>query len=238
MFSFRKDDLSQDELSVRDTVEQQNTSSSPAKDREHIKGKAALDKPVLLTSPKKIGKRKIGRPTGTCVSKGQKGVLQPRRTRPRLGSKSAKIHENEPDVIASSEENAIKGESKMELGNQQSKHEVIVEDSDSSNRRKAVKPDEIGEDKIIGEGFNKSHGIESVSGNSALENKKLEVMVDPVQSMLLDMIPSLKTKKLDSINPVAEDRKPTKETDDNAEPVKKKKRVSYKDVAKELLGDW
>lgn len=218
------------------TVERPNTSSSHANDGGHSKGKVALDEPRLLTSPKKIGKRKRGRPLGTCVNKGQKGVLQPRRTRSRLGSKSAKIHEIEPDVT-SSEENAITEEFEMELGIQESKHEVIVEDSDSPNRGKAVKPEEVGEDTILGEWFNNSHGIKSGSGNSAQENEKLEVLVDPVQSMLLDMIPSLKTKKVESIDPVVEDQKPPEDTDDNAEPVKKKKRVSYKDVAMELLRD-
>ncbi|KAF7146971.1 hypothetical protein RHSIM_Rhsim03G0267200 [Rhododendron simsii] len=235
-----KDDLSLDELSNIDAVERPNTSSSPANDGGHSKGKAVLDEldePRLLTSPKKIGKRKRGRPLGTCVNKGQKGVLQPRRTRSRIGSKSAKIHEIEPDVT-SSEENAITEEYEMELGNQESKHEVIVEDSDSPNRGKAVKPEEVGEDTILGEWFNNSHGIKSGSGNSAQENENLEVLVDPVQSMLLDMIPSLKTKKVESIDPVVEDQKPPEDTDDNAEPVKKKKRVSYKDVAMELLRDF
>ncbi|KAE9464229.1 hypothetical protein C3L33_03861, partial [Rhododendron williamsianum] len=231
-----KDDLSLDELSNIGAVERPNTSSSPANDGGHSKGKVALDEPRLLTSPKKIGKRKRGRPLGTCVNKGQKGVLQPRRTRSRLGSKSAKIHEIEPDVT-SSEENAVTEEFEMELGIQESKHEVIVEDSDSPNRGKAVKPEEVGEDTILGEWFNNSHGIKSGSGNSAQENEKLEVLVDPVQSMLLDMIPSLKTKKVESIDPVVEDQKPPEDTDDNAEPVKKKKRVSYKDVAMELLRD-
>lgn len=239
-FVFRKDDLSLDELSNIDAVERPNTSSSPANDGGHSKGKAVsdeLDEPRLLTSPKKIGKRKRGRPLGTCVNKGQKGVLQPRRTRSRIGSKSAKIHEIEPDVT-SSKENAITEEYEMELGNQESKHEVIVEDSDSPNRGKAVKPEEVGEDTILGEWFNNSHGIKSGSGNSAQENENLEVLVDPVQSMLLDMIPSLKTKKVESIDPVVEDQKPPDDTDDNAEPVKKKKRVSYKDVAMELLRDF
>lgn len=233
---FRKDDLSLDELSNIDAVERPNTSSSPANDGRHSKGKAALDEPRLLTSPKKIGKSKRGRPLGTCLNKGQKGVLQPRRTRSRLGSKSAKIHEIEPDVT-SSKENAVTEEYEMELGNQESKYEVIVEDSDSPNRGKAVKPEEVGEDTILGEWFNNSHGIKSGSRNSAQENEKLEVLVDPVQSMLLDMIPSLKTKKVESIDPVVEDQKPPDDTDDNAEPVKKKKRVSYKDVAMELLRD-
>lgn len=128
-------------------------------------------------------------------------------------------------------------ESEMELGNQESKHVLIVEDSGSPNRGKAVKTEEIGEDTILGEWFNSSHGIKSGSGISAQENEKLEVLVDPVQSMLLDMIPSLKTKKVESIDPVVEDQKPPEDTDDNVEPVKKKKRVSYKDVAMELLRD-
>ncbi|GFZ09149.1 hypothetical protein Acr_20g0009570 [Actinidia rufa] len=65
----------------------------------------------------------------------------------------------------------------------------------------------------------KARGIGLDGGNNARDSEKLEIMVDPVQSMLLDMIPSLGAKKV--IDPVVEEGKPPE--DNNAEPVKKKR---------------
>ncbi|XP_028079724.1 putative DNA ligase 4 [Camellia sinensis] len=88
---------------------------------------------------------------------------------------------------------------------------------------------------MITEQFDRAHGIELGSGNNAHNSEKLEVMVDPVQSMLLDMIPSLGTKKVDSIDRVVEEPRPPEHN--TAETLEKKK-VSYKDLATELLRDW
>lgn len=66
-------------------------------------------------------------------------------------------------------------------------------------------------------------------------NRKLEVMTDPVQAMLLEMIPTLGLKKAESESTVLENEKPQPNLEAN--PVKKKK-VSYKDVAGDLLKDW
>ncbi|KAK8515564.1 hypothetical protein V6N12_075601 [Hibiscus sabdariffa] len=81
------------------------------------------------------------------------------------------------------------------------------------------------------------------------KSEKLEVMSDPVQAMLLDMIPSLGIKHVETSNsvvrnaendvdakiPVVEDEKLDA---DIVAPQPKKKKVSYKDVAGELLKDW
>lgn len=228
-----------------------------------MKSKAALNNPGVLISSDKDGRGKRGRPTGTSTNERKRGVIKPRGTRVRRGSKSAKIHENESDANASSGENAAKGETENEIGipeirgiafqgSQECKDKAKVEDDcDSSQRGKAVETLGFGEDgRTQGEWFNRAHGIEGGGNCSMRESKKLEVMGDPVQSMLLDMIPSLGMKKVDRIDPVVEmkevhgvdpaveRRKPPEDDNiDIAEPVKKK-RVSYKDVAGELLKDY
>lgn len=72
---------------------------------------------------------------------------------------------------------------------------------------------------------------------------KLEVMLDPVQAMLLDMLPSLR-RKFQATNAVFEDRnlQSTQSQEGSSveptqvEPVKKKK-VSYRELVKQLLKD-
>ncbi|KAL5699598.1 DNA ligase (ATP) [Ranunculus cassubicifolius] len=97
-------------------------------------------------------------------------------------------------------------------------------------------------------------------GGEENKSEKIEIMVDPLEAMLMDMIPSLGGKKkaemeldLDSkVN--VEDKKPAetshirsekdeeKRTNQDLEPpppqVNKKKKVSYKDIANDLLKDW
>ncbi|GFZ21910.1 hypothetical protein Acr_29g0010720 [Actinidia rufa] len=221
-------------------------SSSPSEDGKQRKSQAAPNDSRFLTFPQKDAKRKRGKPTTASLNKGKVSVIHPRRTRPRLGNKSAKIHDNESDLTASLDGNAANEVSEIEIGNheihgvagqesRETKGKVIVEDSETLKERWAVNPQEVGEGSIQSEWFDKAYGIELDGGNNARDSVKLEIMVDPVQSMLLDMIPSLGAKKVDSTDPVVEEGKPPE--DNNAEPVKKK-RVSYKDVASELLKDW
>lgn len=244
-------------------VEQQNISSSPTKDGKQMKSKAALSNPGVLTSSDKDGRGNRGRRTSTSTNERKTGVIKSRGTRFRRGSKSAKIHENESDANASSGENAAKEETENEIGNpeicgiagqgsQECKDRAIVEDDcDSSQRGKAVETLGFGEDGWTqGEWFNRAHGIEGGGNSSMRESKKLEVIFDPVQSMLLDMIPSLGMKTVNGVDPVVEMKEvhrvdpvverwkpPEDDNIDIAEPVKKK-RVSYKDVAGELLKDY
>ncbi|KAA8535821.1 hypothetical protein F0562_030859 [Nyssa sinensis] len=244
----RKHDLILEDFTRLDNVENQSMSSSQHKDGKQRKSKAALDDPRILTLPKRDGKRKRGRPASMSSNKGKMAVIQPRRTRPRRGNKSAKIYENDSDTIASSDEDTEKNEAKIGGANHESTGMVRqespeiqenerVEDSELSQRGGEVER-EFADDNKQQEWSDRSHAIETGSGYNAQGSgryEKLEVMADPVQAMLLDMIPSLGTKKVESIDPVVEDENPT--MDLNAEPSKKKK-VSYKDVAGELLRDW
>ncbi|KAL2481826.1 DNA ligase 4 [Abeliophyllum distichum] len=191
------------------------------------------------------------------TDEGRSVFNQPRRTSARLINKPAKILENESEG-ASSDEQSIKG--KLEVGctnncgtpeivnthTSEAQMKDIVKDSESSDRGKAVE-------------------------REVAEHGKLETSVDPVQAMLLNMIPSLATKKTDSADTILEEKKsegthPVKEEDNakgalrileeekakgvmpeceegrlpfdaNEMPAKKKK-VSYKDAANQLLKNW
>lgn len=132
----------------------------------------------------------------------------------------------------------------------------IMDDLESLCRCKAA------EDKVSGESrceewFNKAPDVEMGERNNRQEEgndkapvnemgdrhgdqvsekpEKLEVMVDPVQAILMDMIPSLGMKKVETINPILHDEKPAA-VGPSEQPVKKKK-VSYKDIAAKLLKD-
>ncbi|XAR63749.1 DNA ligase (ATP) [Bertholletia excelsa] len=236
--------------------------ASPKKGGKESTSKATY--PRVLIPAKKDGTRKRGRPAGTSTIKGKMGVMQPRRTRVRLGNKAAKLYENESDVNASPDEEDAK-ESELQAGNpeihrmasqenQKIYEKARTEDFRTSHGEETTKPQEGVEDNVP-----KSHGIElgaENKSNNAQGTDKLELIIDPVQSMLLDMIPSLGTRKPDTSHPVVEEQNTphpvieehntshpvieeqnnqTEET--NPQPVKKKK-VSYKDVAGDLLRDW
>lgn len=222
----RKHDPSQCDLSCMDNGEQQNMSSPPAKDGKQRKGKASSR---LSSSPWKDEIRERGRPTITSRHKRKISVIQPQRLwgRPR---KSATVHENESDVNPSSKKNGISEESEMEIGDNRSR---TVEDSGLSKERRVVNPHAVGEDTERGEWAGKAQVIESASGSKVHDCEKLEVMVGPAQSMLTNMILSIGTMKVDGIDTAVEEGKQPE--DNKGDSVKKKKRVSYKDVAGELL---
>lgn len=229
-----------------DGVEKQNILPSLDKDEKQRKWKATAVNSSFVASRENDGIRGSGRPTSsTRTNKRKLGAIQPRRTRARVGNKPAKIHENESDVNASSDETTVMEESEMGrrvheiigLVDKESlkvQENEIVENSESSQRGKVIEHKNA-EDSKQGEGIDRVHGTCLAGTISNRENEKLEVMVDPVQAMLLDMIPSLGMQKVGSSSTVlASEGQPS---DPNPVPVKKKK-VSYKDIAGDLLKDW
>lgn len=259
--------------------------------------KGGRDKPRLVSLPKKDGKRKRGRPSGSTTRKGKSLVNQSRRTRPRVGNKPAKINENESDKDASSEDkedykitsinsgNAEMVENKgrsgtinkprrtraqirskpAEIGGDEldkgasskeqmpnvdsevsrSKHEPYETVKDSASERQKLDESLITEHSKHGQRFEETDEVGSGSGTQY--TAPIEDTVDPVQAMLLNMVPILATKKAECSIPVPEEGHPkgpdpnrgveTVPLDDGTQPVKKKK-VSYKDLASELLKDW
>ncbi|KAK4414850.1 DNA ligase 4 [Sesamum alatum] len=190
-------------------------------------------------------------------SKGRSSFNQPKRTtRAQIRNKPAKIGGNESDKGASSDEQSMGGDFEVRGANKghsdianllvpEFQKKEAEKDSTSEKGKEAelgveehnkpgIRVDEINE---VGSGY----------GGSIQYNDRLEDTVDPVQAMLLNMLPILDTKKVENAIPVSDEVKtrhpdPTPEEeklplDDETKPVKKRK-VSYKDVANELLKDW
>lgn len=246
----------EDELDI-DDVGKQNPLHSPGKDEKHRKRKAIADAYSSDAPRKKYNMKPRGRPASTSRKDMKAGKSHPKGLRARVGHKPAKICESESDVDAFSEDTGKKEESEIgldipEVGDLVDKKERvntvghgIGQFSESSQRGKVI------ENKGI-EGTEQSKWVDSVHGtrmeekNSIRLNEKLdklEVMVDPVQSMLLDMIPSLGTQtsvvtksKPQLSDPNAVNESKPQPSDPNQVPAKKKK-VSYKDLAYELLRD-
>ncbi|KAM3760244.1 hypothetical protein ACB098_01G179200 [Castanea mollissima] len=239
-----KHDVDLGALSGLDNLDNLNISTS-LDVREQRREKTAPEIPKILVSHEEVGKRKRGRPAGgTSNRKGKTTVAQARRTRACTGKKPAKICDNESDKSGSHDEKTCREEIKIREGN----HEMsckesseiqeteMVQDSESSYRGKASE-EEVEKD-VRYEEYNIVPNIELIETHRSQDSvrpEKFEVMIDPVQAMLLDMIPSLGVKKIETTDTILEREKPL--LDPNAEPTKKKK-VSYKDVAGKLLKDW
>nr|XP_017259048.1 PREDICTED: DNA ligase 4 isoform X1 [Daucus carota subsp. sativus] len=258
-----------------DDVGKQNLLHSPGKDEKHRKTEAVA---VSYSSDAPSRKRR-GRPASTSRKDKKTVKRQPKRLRARVGNKLAKICESESDVDVCLEDTGKEEESKIDLemheidemaGRREHVNTVgpdTVKYSESSQRGNVIENMDI-------EGTERSKWVDTLHGTGMEERKsigsnepeKLEVMVDPVQSLLLDMIPSLGTqtnavtesKPQPQTNAVTESKpqpqtnavtesKPQPQTnavteskpqpsEPNQVPTKKKK-VSYKDLAYNLLGD-
>lgn len=178
------------------------------------------------------------------ISKAKARPKPARTTRARIGKKPAKISGDESDDSASHKERTSKEGTKQMEEN----HEMTYKDTSQIPEIKTEQHSESSEKENMAkqEGernarywFSKVPETETSekqsSENSQKPPEKLEVMTDPVHAMLLDMIPRLGKEKVETSNARIEDEKP--EADLNA-PQPKKKKVSYKDIAGELLKDW
>ncbi|PON91014.1 DNA ligase, ATP-dependent [Trema orientale] len=174
------------------------------------------------------------------INKAKSGANLARRARAHTGKRPAKISGNESDDTVFHEENTTKEEVKqMDEEHEQMDKMETVEDLKSSVRHNEIKQ-EGEENSRHEEWFNKLPEIQMTEKYSWEKNKqdKLEVMTDPVHAMLLDMIPSLGKQKTDTANTRIEDEKPPMDVNAAEPSAPKKKKVSYKDVASELLKDW
>ncbi|PON55992.1 Ribosomal protein [Parasponia andersonii] len=174
------------------------------------------------------------------INKANSGANQARRSPAHTGKRPAKISGNESDDTVFHEENTTKEEVKqMDEEHEQIDKMETVEDLKSSVRHNEIKR-EGEENSRHGEWFNEPPEIQMMEKYSGEKNKqhKLEVMTGPVNAMLLDMIPSLGKQKTDTTNTRIEDDKPPVDVNAAEPSAPRKKKVSYKDVASELLKDW
>lgn len=202
------------------------------------------EKEFKMLENERPDKKKRGRPTTRNTQKGKAGVEQVRRTRARIAKGSAKIGDVESDSSDSTDEKPKAEETGMEKGNigtvreENSKTDEfkMLEDRDWKQKGKAIEHIDVAEPKSNVQ-FGKLPEVnicERYNYQETEKCEKLEVMTDPLQAMLLDMVPSLGMSETKSSSTVLEEKQPV--VHNNSEPAKKK--VSYKDVASELLKDW
>lgn len=203
-------------------------------------------------------RRKRGRPVGTSSRKGKAVASRPPRPkRARVGNRPAKLQEiasdNEPsEEVNNASESAFEGKSSEQESNTRGTSDpgienyVLVQESGSSERNEGHKEEEGKPqiDVLKGHCLGTAGSIMcSKPGREHSTSGKLEIKVDPVQAMLLDMIPSLGVKKSEGTNPVIEDNNPppilSKEGSSSVGPRGQpaKKKVSYRELAQELLKD-
>ncbi|XP_019088445.1 PREDICTED: DNA ligase 4-like isoform X3 [Camelina sativa] len=195
---------------------------------------------------------------GESAKRGKSRVAQTQRVqRSRRGKKASKIGGDESEendgfddidnVSADAEESFAAGRS---VENEEPREPNIAMHTESLHKANTVAVKEASED---------SRNAKTEMGMK----EKLQIHEDPLQAMLMNMIPSLSQKNTETSNRItgenrnanvsydcesSEKRKLGAETDDtsvNADaeadtvpPPVKKKKVSYRDVAGELLKDW
>ncbi|KAF7837964.1 DNA ligase 4 isoform X1 [Senna tora] len=247
-----KHDLALDSHFGEDNVEDPKLSLVSEKGLKQRSAEAADEEPMALMS-ETGGKRKRGRPAGQGSKKVKTATKQTRRARPRIGKRPAKISEYETDESSSHDEKPCEDEidnrevsldsGKKPLVTQETEKSTVVPEtevlqcSDPSRGDDAVNQEILKDVEYIKQPVPKIEMTERHDDQNS-KTEKPQMMADPIQAMLFDMIPSLAAKKVDETRNCnnVEDEKPPPE-DSSADPPKKKK-VSYKDVASELLKDW
>ncbi|KAJ6836646.1 DNA ligase 4 [Iris pallida] len=207
-------------------------------------------------------KRKRGRAN---IRGGRTAPIPYRRNRAKTGNRSAKVNSGELEGSGSMGEGDGKTSYELEeeigddteqcdniknQGKQESRSEQDVKDQESTDvalLAKSIIKEETPKEDILCKGSEIVPVMETQKGSG----EKLEQMFDPLQAMLLDMIPTLSQRREGDGSSIAvgqkregdgsslaegeNGEKPLQDPDVN--PVKKKK-VSYKDVAEKLLKDW
>ncbi|XP_019197873.1 PREDICTED: DNA ligase 4 isoform X1 [Ipomoea nil] len=231
---------SESESMVEDHMGKHVIPSSTAKNVGTEK-EVALEESTVNMLPKRDGKRKR-RASGRSTTRGRGKasiIKQPRRT--KFGSKPARIDENESSESDGSRgirqnkfggsDNEENFEFKRWNGENISNHdpeipvEYVIEDSKPLTEGKEIVEECIDKNGVGGE-WNAS---KTLSQNP----------LDPVQSILLNMIPSLEktsSSTSTSMDMGLEQEKPPPPLDLTPNPIKKKK-VSYKDAVAALLKD-
>ncbi|XP_045789619.1 DNA ligase 4 isoform X2 [Trifolium pratense] len=257
-------DVAADVHLVEDNVRDRNESFSN-KGSKQSSAKAASQDSLALASQEKRGPRKRGRPAGTGIKKIKTDRNQARRARSQIAKKRAKISEYESDEsdsldIRPYEKEADITEGSLDFHNEHSKpHETEkthnvqgTEVVESSERNKGFELEDF-KDNQYEKMFVPEIEMNDVrNDHSSQGTEKLEIMTDPVQAMLLDMIPSLAMNKVEqpTNRNIEEEKRQVQEEKCHVEeekppeisneqpPTTKKKKVSLKAIAGGLLNDW
>lgn len=238
---------------VGDNVEDQNTSFSDIESK-HRTAKAAHEPSLASVSQEKGGGRKRGRPAGRGTKNVKTaGNQAPRgRARAQVARKRPKICEYESDDDRDSQQIRPQGQDTREGGldfnekhlePHETKKPENVQDTEtveSSQQNEAFKPEDSKERECERMFVPEIEMTDRHNGHNSQVSEKLEILADPVQAMLFDMIPSLAPKNVEQ--PTASHREEklpeVSNADSTTATTTKKKKVSYKAIAAELLKDW
>ncbi|XP_061352685.1 DNA ligase 4 [Gastrolobium bilobum] len=232
-----------------ENVEDQNISFSDKGSKQRSAKSTPED--LALVSQEKGGQRKRGRPAGGGTKKVKIAGNQARRARAQIVKKRAKICEYESDESDSRDKKPYEqdidtregspyfNKKHSELQDTEKRSNVPVkETAESSEHHKAIKQEDLKDSEHESMFVPEIEMTDRHNDQNTQVTEKLEILADPVQAMLFNMIPSLAPKKVEQTmnRDIGEEKLPDIS---NAEPsTTKKKKVSYKDVAGELLKDW
>lgn len=250
---FSEHDLPLETHLVGDNVKDQNISFSD-KESKQSNAKPAYEDSMAM-SQEKSGQRKRGRPAGSGIKRVKPFGNQARRARAQTVKKRAKLCEYESDESDSGDKRPSEQETDTREGSvefykkhpepqETEKHEDIqsTQTAESSEQDKAFKLENFRESKYermsVPE-IEMSDGNKHRDQNSQVTDK-LEILTDPMQAMLFDLIPSLAPKKVEQPTDrnVREEKQPEVSNTEAEPSTTKKKKVSYKDLASKLLKDW
>lgn len=234
---------------VEDNVGNQNESFSN-KGSKQSSAKAASQDSLALASQGAHGQRKRGRPA-RGVKKIKPDGNQARRARSQIAKKRAKISEYESDESDSLEKRPYEQEVDITEGssgfhNEQSE----LHETEKTRNVQGTEGVEISEPnkKVELEDFNYNQDENMLAPEIGLDDghndqssqvtEKLEIMTDPMQAMLLDMIPSLAMNKVEQPTNHRVEEEKRREISKEEPSGTKKKKVSFKAMAADLLKDW
>lgn len=205
--------------------------------------------------PREGWQKKRERPAGSGTKKvKQPAVKQAWRARQQIAKKPAKIceyestHESDSHDIRPIEQEIDTSAGSLDFYKKRSEPQEteecenvqVAEIGENFEQNKADKQEDLNDNEhermLVPE-------IEMSDRHNEQSNEvteKLEISDYPLQAMLFDMIPSLATQKVKQpMNRSVREEKLPETSNAEAEPmITKKKKVSYKDVASELLKGW
>lgn len=238
-------------LIKKDNVEDQNVSISN-KGSKQSSVKAASEDSLTLASQAKVGPRKRGRPPGRSITKIKTDTNQARRVRSQIAKKRAKISEYESDESDSLDKRPYEQEADNVEGSldfhyvRSQPHETEkihnvqggTEGVESSEQNKGIGLEDFKDNQHENMFVPKIEMKDADNDQSSQVTEKLEIMTDPVQAMLLDMIPGLSMNKVEQPrNHHVEAEKPPEISNEEPSSTTKKKKVSFKALAGDFLKD-
>lgn len=248
-----EDNVENQNFSLSDKGNQQ-TSAKALSDtgNQQTSAETACEDNMTLVSQVKGSQRKRGRPAGSGIKKVKPAAKQARRPRAHV-KKPAKISqyessdesdfcdkrpiEQEIDTREVSHDSYKKHSERQET--EERENAQVSETVESSEQIKVGKQEDLKDNEHERMLVPEIEMSDRQNGQNNEVTEKHEISGDPLQAMLFDMIPSLSTQKVEQpMNRSVEEKQPEMSNAEAEPTTTKKKKVSYKNVASQLLKDW